>query len=112
MRYHPVQANQEALKKMSEAFQARMLENKVLPVNPFKAKKAERWLARMGARMKPGSFRFDPYKGVCETGKYVNFLVYCKASKVRIKNMRTIWFMRVEIPHDLADKILTLGYLP
>jgi hypothetical protein len=65
----------------------------------------------MGARMKPGSRRFDPYKGLvyCET--FLNFIVDCPPSKNRIEGQRGGHFMRIEIPWELADKVLVLGRL-
>jgi hypothetical protein len=112
MRFHPVQTNAEALEKIALAFRDRMLLKGVLPKNPWKAKRAEAWLARMGARMNPGSFLFDPHIGCVDCSNYVNFKVFCPTSKIKIRGDRKGFFMRIEIPHDLADKVLALGYLP
>jgi len=111
MRYHPAQANQESLKKISEAFRDRMSVKGVLPKNPWKCKRTEEWLARMGARMKPGSRRFDPWRGGVNCQDFLNFIVDCPPSRNRIEGQRGGHFMRIEIPWELADKILVLGRL-
>ena len=97
---------------LGEIFAAKMLERRVMPKNPWAATKAEKWLAKMGARMKPGSRHFDPFGGRSDCANFVNFKVHCPKPKVRIRGERGGLFMRVEIPWDLADKILMLGYLP
>jgi hypothetical protein len=112
MRFHPVQTNAEALEKIALAFRYRMSLKGILPKNPWKAKRVHEWLARMGARMKPGSFRFDPHMGCVDCANYVNFKVFCPPSKNKIRGEKSLFFMRVEIPWELADKVLTLGYLP
>lgn len=111
MKYHPAQANPELRNKISDAFRFRMEQKGVLPKNPWKCKRTEEWLAKMGARMKPGSRRFDPYKGVVDCANFLNFIVYCPTSKYKIRSERGGQFMRIEIPWDLADKILVLGSL-
>jgi hypothetical protein len=66
----------------------------------------------MGARMKPGSRHYDVFRGQVDCANFVNFKVHCPQPNVRIRGERGGLFMRVEIPWDLADKILMLGYLP
>jgi len=112
MKYHPAQGNTELRNKISDAFRLRMEQKGVLPKNPWKAKRTEAWLAKMGARMKPGSRRFDPYSGVNDCANFLNFVVYCLPSKNKIRHERGGQFMRIEIPWDLADKILVLGHFP
>jgi hypothetical protein len=117
MRFHPVQHNVAALEKIAEIFEVKMRERGILPKNPWKAKRVHEWLARMGARMKPGSRRFDPHMGCADCSNFVNFKVHCDPPKPRNPRARRLLrgevaFMRVEIPWDLADKVLALGYLP
>jgi hypothetical protein len=109
--FHPAQTNMEALERLSQSFRLSMKKKNILPVNPWKAKKTEAWLAKMGARMQPGCRRFDPYYGK-QDKNFVNFKVFCPTPKIRIRGEKGGFFMRVEIPWDLADKILTLGFLP
>ena len=114
MKFHPLQTNAEALEKIAEVFQAKMREKGILPKNPWKAKRVDAWLASMGARMKPGNRHYDSWRGQVDCSNFVNFKVHCDTPK------RGSWsllraeaaFMRIEISHDLADKILALGYLP
>lgn len=112
MRFHPAQTNKEALERLSEAFRLSMQKKKILPVNPWKAKRAEGWLRSMGAKMEPGANNYDPSFGLQDHKNFVNFKVYCQLSKRRIKGIRGSCFMRIQIPWDLADKILTLGFFP
>jgi len=112
MRFHPVQHDVRALGKIAEIFQVKMREKGILPKNPWRAKRADAWLARMGARMKPGCRRFDPHMGCVDCSNFVNFKVNCPPTKARVRGIRGGHFMRVEIPWELADRILTLGYLP
>ena len=111
MRFHHAQHNQDALSKLSEALKDSMERRGILPKNPWKAKITTAWLSTIGARMKPGSRRFDPYLGCVDCSKFVNFKVECPPSKVRFKCGANP-FMRIEIPWELADRILVLGYLP
>jgi hypothetical protein len=108
--HHPAQSNPDLLDKLQRAFQASMEKRGLIPKNPWKAKRVDAWLAKMGARMRPGSDWFRPEKPDCKN--YVNFNVDCIQSKMKIKGRRGWRFMRIEIPWDLADKILTLGFLP
>jgi hypothetical protein len=111
MRCHPAQGNPEAVRKIATAFEMSMDKRKILPRNPWRAKRTEAWLAKMGARMEPGDMSMSPW-GKLENDKFFNFRVECPPCKTRIRGRRGYRFMRIEIPHDLADKILTLGYLP
>jgi len=111
MRFHPAQTSPEAMRKIVAAFQAAMEKRKILPKNPWKAKRAEAWLDKMGARMQPGDMGTSPWRRL-ENDKFFNFRIECPPSKKRIRGRRGHRYMRVEIPHDLADKILALGYLP
>jgi len=110
MRFHPAQSHPESLELLKKTFREAMEKRKILPKNPWKAKRVQTWLAKMGARMDPGSDWFRPGQPDCKN--YVNFQVDCNQSKLKIKGRRGWRFMRIEIPHDLADKILALGYLP
>jgi hypothetical protein len=117
MRFHPVQHNVVALEKIAEIFVVKMREKGILPKNPRKAKRVHEWLSKMGARMKPGSRHYDVFRGQVDCSNFVNFKVHCDPPKPRNPRSRRlvrgeVAFMRVEIPWDLADKILTLGYLP
>lgn len=111
MNFHPFQHDRKALQKLSKIFQESLERRKILPVNPWKAKRAERWLADMGARMKPESKHFRSGSPLdCE--KYVNFNVECPLCHKRIKGYKEPRWMRIEIPWKLAEKTLALGYLP
>lgn len=118
MKFHHAQHNLDALKKIGDIFQGKMLERGILPVNPWKAKRVHKWLASMGARMKPGSRHYDSYRGREDCSNFLNFKVECHRRKERVKGfppgykMGESCFMRIEIPWELADKVLTLGYLP
>jgi hypothetical protein len=111
MKYHPAQSNPEAIRKIVEAFHKAMEKRKLLPKNPWRAKRTEAWLAKMGARMQPGDMGMSPWKRL-ENDKFFNFRIECPPSKTRIRGRRGHRFMRIEIPHELADRILVLGYLP
>ena len=105
MKHHPVQHNAELRNKISDAFRVRMETCGVLPKNPWKCKKTEEWLAKLGARMKPNSKYFRPSQPV-ETANFLNFIVDCKWSKNKIRGEIGTLSMRIEIPWDLADKVL------
>lgn len=119
MKYHPIQGDQEKLKKISELFKQSMDNKKVRPVNPWKAKRLETWLGKMGARFQPETFSYRPYR--LDTQNYVNFKVECHgprgsgrifARRRKIRGRDEARWVRIEIPWELADKILVLGYLP
>jgi hypothetical protein len=120
MRFHPVQHNLKALDKISTIFRDRMVEMDILPVNPWKATRVQKWLDKMGARMKPGSRHYNVFRGQVDCSNFVNFKVKCQPRKQRVPGglgspryrMIEASFMRIEIPWELADKVLTLGYLP
>ena len=101
-RYHPAQHSQELLEKIEMAFRAAMEKRGLLPTNPWKAKRVQDWLASMGARMNPGSHRFDPHRGCVDCDNFVNFRVTCKVPKVRIRGSRLTAFMRIEIPWEIG----------
>lgn len=119
MRFHPIQGDDKALEKLRRAFKAAMEKRGILPKNPWRAKRLEAWLARMGAKMDPGSMHIRNYERP-DTKNFVNFIVYCpqpnpkkgKQLPPRIKGHRESRFMRIQIPWELADKVLVLGYLP
>lgn len=112
MRFHHAQSNLKVLGRIAEVFKERMEQKGLLPRNPWRAKRVHDWLATMGARMKPGSRRFDPDRGLVDCENFLNFQVSCPPAKTRIRGERGTHFMRIEIPWELADKILVLGHLP
>jgi hypothetical protein len=113
MKYHPFQTNKEVLDKLSKVFREAMTKKGILPKNPWKAVRVRRWLEKMGGRMKPGSFHRQPVLERPDTLNFVNFEVPCERSNTRIMGYRNDHrFMRVEIPHELAEKIMLLGFLP
>ena len=112
MKYHPAQHNTELRNKISDAFRVRMEDKGVLPKNPWKCKKTEEWLARLGARMNPFSKYYRSSRPV-ETAKFLNFIVECEPSINKIRTQggivvgpRECVSMRIEIPWDLADQFL------
>lgn len=118
MRFHPIQSDRKSLEKIADAFKTSMEKRGILPKNPWRAKRLQRWLAGMGARMEPGSMHLRNYDRP-DTANFVNFTVDCpqieskkKRLPPRIKGRREWRFVRIEIPWELADKILVLGYLP
>lgn len=118
MKFHPIQGDGEALKKLAAAFKHAMEKRGLLPKNPWRAKRLEAWLEGMGAKMDPGSMNVRNYERP-DTNNFVNFLVHCPQPTVkkgrlppRIKGRRESRFVRIQIPWELADKVLVLGYLP
>lgn len=109
----------EKLRQIAELFRKSMEKSRVLPVNPWKAKRLERWLSRMGAKFEPETHNYRSLIRV-DTKNYVNFKVDCPPPKAspkkvfarKIKGRRELRWVRIEIPWELADKILILGYLP
>lgn len=120
MKFHPIQTNKESLDKLSEIFQASMEKRGILPKNPWKAKRLADWLAKMGGRFHPGSHYVRTYK--VDAANFVNFMVDCpqpRSSARRggwgppcINGRREPRFVHVEIPWDVADKALMLGFVP
>ena len=121
MRCHPLQMDPGKLRLVSDLFQMSMERSKVLPVNPWKAKRLERWLGKMGARFEPETHNYRSLNRV-DTQNYLNFRVACPPPKAapgrvfarrpKIRGRCELRWVRIEIPWDLADKVLTLGYLP
>lgn len=112
MKYHPFQSDRKVLEQISKIFRETMTRKGILPKNPWKATRVHKWLAGMGCRMRPGCSHRRMMERP-DTENYVNFEVACERSKTRIMGYRNDYrFMRVEIPHDLADKIMVLGCLP
>lgn len=116
MKFHPLQTHQESIDMLSEIFHARMKMKEILP-NPFellsasskKMERLEEWLASMG--------------GKCHDTPYIVLKAGCGMFKVRCSppatrdatGLRRRWgksYVYIEIPWDVADKVLTLGYIP
>lgn len=112
MKCHPFQTNEEVIEKLRGIFWRKMRDKKILPKNPWKASRTHKWLAKMGCRMKPGSGHYRPFERP-DHSNFINFEVPCEQSNTRIKGYKNDYrFMRVEIPHELAEKIMLLGFLP
>lgn len=122
MRCHPLQMDPGKLRLVSDLFQMSMERSKVLPVNPWKAKRLESWLGKMGARFEPETHNYRSLNRV-DTQNYLNFRVACPPPKAAlgrkayyfgrgIRRRCELRWVRIEIPWDLADKVLALGYLP
>jgi hypothetical protein len=112
---HPVQTSKESLNALSRLFRLKMRDCGVLPKNPFRAKKTRAWIEKIGCRMDvihnpswdcPLIYRW----GLTDWERFVSFEVECKSTK-KISGSRSN-FIRIDVPHDLADKVLLLGYLP
>jgi hypothetical protein len=124
MRYHPLQSDQASRDKLSAVFTEHMEKRGVLPKNPWKAKRLGTWLAKMGARFHPASTSFRPFDWDLDFTKFYRFEVECPSwssgirnargpLKVRrIKGRRESRWVVIEIPWELADKILVFGCLP
>lgn len=118
IKFHPVQTEPKTLEKLAEIFRESMERHGVLPKNPWKAKRLEAWLSKMGARFWPGSHHIRWSEVDCS--KYVNFKVYCPMLEPRnggrlapkINGYREERYVHIEIPWELADKVLVLGHLP
>lgn len=105
------------MNKLSKVFHDAMERHGVLPKDPWRAKRLAEWLASMGARFHPGSFSRRDWGSPIDTHNFVNFRVRCpqivrKGRICRIRGSRETRFVRIEIPWDLADKVLVLGDLP
>lgn len=123
MRYHPLQSDQASREKIAAIFKEKMESRGILPKNPWKAKRLGDWLAKMGARFHPASNSFRPFG--LEYAKFYSFEVQCQSDKMvghgtcrvtnkspRIRGRRESRWVVIEIPWELADKILVLGCLP
>lgn len=121
MRYHPLQGNKDARERLASIFKEKIESRGILPKNPWKAKRLGDWLAKMGARFHPASNSFRPFG--LEHAKFYSFEVHCPTSAVdknkrgplkfrRIRGRRESRWVVIEIPWELADKVLVLGYLP
>jgi hypothetical protein len=116
MKFHPVQAHEESMNKLSKIFHDAMERHGILPKDPWRAKRLEAWLAKMGAKFRPRDAHYASLKPL-DTQNFVNFRVRCpqvvrKGTIARIRGSRAARFVHIEIPWELADKILVLGYLP
>ena len=105
------------MNKLSRIFHDAMERRAVLPKDPWRAKRLAAWLEEMGARFHPGSFNRRIWGSPLEPSNFVNFRVMCpqivrKGRISRIRGTRETRFVHIEIPWELADKILALGYLP
>ena len=115
VKFHYAQHDLIVLGKLATIFRESMLRRRILPTNPWKAKKVDAWLAKMGARMRPGGRHYDTFRGQVDCANFVNFKVECIQPKCRISGgmykLGEPYFMRIEIPWELADKVLTLGFI-
>lgn len=111
MKFHPLQHDQNALAKLSMIFREAMEKHEVLPKNPWRAKRLKSWLAKFGGRMEPESRHFRTAHPV-DCGQFVNFRVACPKVQNRIKGYREERWSRIEIPWELAEKVLALGFVP
>jgi len=117
MKWHPLQAHEESMNKLSKIFHDAMERHGILPKDPWRAKRLGAWLKEMGSRFHPGSFSRRDWSCPIDTHNFVNFRVRCpqivrKGRISRIRGSRETRFVHIEIPWELADKILVLGYLP
>jgi hypothetical protein len=127
MRYHPLQGDQASRDRISAIFTENMKKRGILPKNPWKAKRLETWLAKMGARFHPASNSWRPFG--LEYAEFYSFEVECPPvndrivhtgngrfrgpyAPNRIKGRRESRWVVIEIPWELADKILVFGCLP
>ncbi len=96
--------------RLAAMFRETMLQKGLVPKNPWKAKKTKAWLEGLGCNFHPC---YEPGYGFIrpDYAKYLNFYILCERSKVRVKGRKVVW-MRIEAPHDLAEKIITLGFFP
>lgn len=102
--------------KLSKVFHDAMERRGILPKDPWRAKRLEAWLAKMGAKFRPGDTHYRSLKPL-DTRDFVNFRVRCpqivrKGTISRIRGNRATRFVHIEIPWALADKILMMGFLP
>lgn len=117
MKWHPLQGHEESVDRISGIFRAAMERDEVLPKDPWRAKKLTAWLEKMGGRFHPGSHHIRAY--FVDTANFFNFKVTCPKFSVkkgrwqpRARGYRETRFVHIEIPWELADKVLMLGYLP
>lgn len=118
MSFHPLQDHKESIDKLSDIFRERMEKKGILPKNPFvrskKIKELEAWLANMGGRLHLRLVRASYGRLVYDTdsSKYFCFRVRCQEFGGRKGHRRKPIFFLVEIPWDVADKVLMLGFVP
>ena len=122
MKQHPAQSDTQKIQTISDLFKESMDKKGIRPVNPWKAKRLKDWLDKMGARFQPETHNYRSLYRV-DTQNYVNFKVHCESPRPsgrgrrprlipKIKGRNELRWVRIEIPWDLADKILVLGHLP
>ena len=117
MKFHPMQGHKKSMDRLSEIFSEAMTKHGVLPKNPWKAKRLADWLGKMGARFHPGSHRIRCYS--TDPANFVNFVVDCppfvtKKGRLppRVRGYREYRYVCLEIPWEMADRALALGFLP
>lgn len=114
-RHHPAQYDYSLNQKVTTMFRESMERHGVLPKNPKTNKKFKEWLDGMGCHLCTiAESRRSLSMPV--TDGHVSIWVVC--DPIARKNKRGMNFhykkykFRVEIPYDLADKMLALGFIP
>ena len=107
MNLHPAQSNEKLKATLVEAFRKQIAKKGILPRDPWKAKKVSEWIESLGGRMTPCRKEGEGCR-VRETDKFVNFWVPC----IPIAGGKIQAAMWIEIPWEVADKILVLNYFP
>lgn len=96
---HVSQKHWHVREKLAKLFREGLLKHRVLPRNPWGDKKVKEWCQKLGCRASPWVV---PNWNPSEKG----FVV------VKVKCRNSDYFLRVEVPHELADRILILEMLP
>lgn len=102
---------QEMREHLVAIFTAAMEKRGIIPKNPWKCKKTELWIDSLGCKMHPcRQYGYAP-PNLINYKNNVTFWVKCEKSKIKIRGQKTVPWMLIEAPHDVAIRILTLGHV-
>lgn len=113
---HPAQKNYELNRKLATIMRESMERNKVLPKDPRRNKKFRDWLEKNGCKVGPISKRSIL---VFELAGFVGIWIECnpmncsrKPPRKQWKKKEVIYKVHIDIPNELADNMLALGFGP
>lgn len=109
-RLHPAECNYSLNQKLTSMLRESMERNKVLPKDPKRNKKFRDWVEKNGCKVGPilhqvrHVFRLEGHVGV--------WIDCVPAKKPLWQRKKPAFKVHIDIPYEIADRMLTLGFGP
>jgi hypothetical protein len=110
MKLHPAECNYSLNQKLSSMLKESMEKNKVLPKDPRRNKKFKDWVEKNGFKLGlilKRTFHVFRIEG------HVGVWIECIPPKTpQWQRRKPTYKVHIDIPYDLADRMLALGFGP